>query len=150
LSDGLTEKKDGIEGAGIGPGVAARAGDGDAVAEAAESTGDDGGAAAAFERDGGGDACAVGAALEEMTHAAEIAFSFFAYVGGEEDGDGRCDVGVAKSGGDGEQAGEASGVVADAGGVDACAVFFFDGFDESVGGEDGVKVSGEQKTGSRG
>ena len=30
----------------------------------------------------------VGAALEEMTHAAEVALAFFAYVGGEEDGDG--------------------------------------------------------------
>jgi len=64
--------------------VAAGAGDGDAEAEAAEGAGDDGGAAAAFKRDGGGDAVAIGAALEEVTHAAEVAFALFAYVGGEE------------------------------------------------------------------
>ena len=111
----LAEEEDGVGRAGVGPGVAAGAGDGDAEAEAAEGAGDDGGAAAAFERDGGGDARAIGAALEEVTHAAEVAFAFFAYVRGEEDGDGWSDVGVAKSGGDGEQSGEAGGVVADAG-----------------------------------
>ncbi len=125
--EGLAEDEDGVGGAGVGPGVAAGAGDGDAEAEAAEGAGDDGGGAAAFEGDGGGDAVAVGAALEEMTHAAEVAFAFFAYVGGEEDGDGWGDVGVAEGGGDGEEAGEAGGVVADAGGVDAGAVGVFDG-----------------------
>ena len=140
----FAEEEDGVEGAGVGPGVAAGAGDGDAEAEAAEGSGDDGGAAAAFERDGGGDAIAVGAAFEEVTHAAEIAFAFFAYVRGEEDGDGGGDVGVAKCGGDGEKSGEAGGVVADAGSVDARAVFFFDGFDGGVGGEDGVEVGGEE------
>ena len=95
------EDEDGIGGAGVGPGVAAGAGDGDAEAEAAEGAGDDGVGAAAFEGDGGGDAVAVGAALEEMAHAAEVAFALFAYVGGEEDGDGRGDVGVAEGGGDG-------------------------------------------------
>ncbi len=84
--------------------------------QAAEGAGDDGGVAAAFEGDGGGDAGAVGAALEEVTHAAEVAFALFAYVGGEEDGDGWGDVGVAEGGGDGEESGEAGGVVADAGG----------------------------------
>ena len=34
---------------------------------------------------------AVGAVGEEMAHAAEVAFAFFAYVGGEEDGDGGLD-----------------------------------------------------------
>ena len=56
-----------------------------------------------------------------MTHAAEVALAFFAYVGGEEDGDGRGDVGVAEGGGDSEEGGEAGGVVADAGSVDAGA-----------------------------
>ena len=130
--------------------MAAGAGDGDAEAEAAEGAGDDGGAAAAFEGDGGGDAVAIGAALEEVTHAAEVAFALFAYVGGEEDGDGWGDVGVAEGGGDGEQSGEAGGVVADAGSVDAGGVFFFDGFDGGAGGEDGVEVGGEENAGGRG
>ena len=125
----LAEEEDGVGGAGVGPGVAAGAGDGDAEAEAAEGAGDDGGAAAAFEGDGGGDAVAIGAAVEEVTHAAEVAFAFFAYVGGEEDGDGWCDVGVAECGGDGEEGGEAGGVVADAGSVDAGGVVVFDGFE---------------------
>jgi len=127
--------------------VAAGTGDGDAEAEAAESSGDDGRAAAAFEGDGGGDACAIGAAIEDVTHAAEIAFSFFAYVRREEDGDGWRDVGVTKCGGDGEECGEARGVVADAGSGDAVSVFFFDGLDEGVGGEDGVEVCGEEDDG---
>ena len=54
-----------------------------------------------------------------MAHAAEVAFAFFAYVGGEEDGDGGSEFGVAQGGGDAEQGGEAGGVVADAGGEDA-------------------------------
>ncbi len=78
VGEGLAEEKDGVVGAGVGPGVTAGAGDGDAEAKAAEGSGDDGGVAAAFERDGGGDAVAVGAAFEEVTHAAEVAFAFFA------------------------------------------------------------------------
>ena len=144
VGEGVAEKEDGVEGAGVGPGVAAGAGDGDAEAEAAEGSGDDGGAAASFEGDGGGDAVAVGAALEEVTHAAEVAFAFFAYVGGEEDGDGWGDFGEAQGGGDGEEAGEAGGVVADAGGVDARALFFFGGFDGRVGGEDGIEMGREE------
>ena len=155
LSEGLAEEEDGVEGTGVCPGVASGAGDGDAEAEAAESPGDDGGAAAAFERDGGGDAGGVGAAFEEVAHAAEVAFAFFAYVGGEEDGDGWGDFGVTQCGGDGEEAGEAGGVVADAGGVDAMGAFFFDGVDGGVGGKDGVEVGGEEdyrgwEVGSRG
>ena len=100
--------------------------------------------AAAFEDDGGGDAVAVGAALEEVAHAAEVAFAFFAYVGGEEDGDGWGDVGVAEGGGYGEQAGESGDVVADAGGVDAVGVGGFDGFAVGAFGEDGVEVGGEE------
>ena len=150
LGEGVAEEEDGVGGAGVGPGVAARAGDGDAEAKAAEGAGDDRGVAAAFERDGGGDAVAIGAALEEVTHAAEVAFAFFAYVGGEEDGDGRGDVGVAEGGGDGKKAGEAGGVVADARGVDARAVLFFDGFDGGVGGEDCVEMGGEEDAGGVG
>ena len=130
--------------------MAARAGDGDAEAQTAERAGDDGGAASAFECNGGGDAVAIGAALEEMTHAAEVAFALFAYVGGEEDGDGWGDFGVLERGGDGEQRGESGAVVADAGGVDAGGVLFFDWFDGRVGGEDGVEMGGEEDAGSRG
>src|ERR1700679_2365951 len=101
LGEGVAEEKDWVGGAGVCPGVAAGAGDGDAEAQAAEGSGDDGGAAAAFERDGGGDAGAGGGALEEMTHAAEVAFAFFAHICREEDGDGWGDVGVAERGCDG-------------------------------------------------
>jgi hypothetical protein len=79
-----------------------------------------------------------------MTHAAEVAFAFFSYVGCEEDGDGWGDVGVAKGCGEGEECGEAGAVVADAGSVDDGGVFLFDGFDGSVDGEDCVEVGGEE------
>jgi hypothetical protein len=81
-------------------------------------------------------------------HSAKVAFAFFAYVGGEEDGDGWGDVGVAEGGGDGEESGEAGGVVADAGGEDAGGVGGFDGVDGGVGGEDGVEVGGEENAGT--
>src|SRR5271170_2283653 len=148
FGEGATEEEDGVGGAGVGPGVAAGAGDGDAEAQAAEGSGDGGAGASAFEDKGSGDAGAVGAALEEMTHAAEVAFALFAYVGSEEDRDGWGDVGVAKGGGDGEESGEAGGVVADAGGEDAGGVGGFDGVDEGVGGEDGVEVGGEEDAGT--
>src|ERR1700710_3101912 len=95
-----------IDRAVVGPGMAGGAGDGDAETEAAEGAGDDGGAAAAFECNGGGYAVAIGAALEEVTHAAKVAFAFFTYVGGEEDGDGRGYVGIAQGCDDGEKGGE--------------------------------------------
>ncbi len=85
---GPGEDEDGVGVGGVGPGVAAGAGDGGAEAAAAEGAGDDGVGAAAFECEGGGDAAAIGAVFEEVAHAAEIAFAFLAYVGGEEDGDG--------------------------------------------------------------
>ena len=138
------EEKDWVGCSGVGPGVAAGAGDGDAEAEAAEGSGDDGGGAAAFEGDGGGDAVGVGAALEEVPHAAEVSFSFFAYIGGEEDGDGWGEVGVTERGGDGEEAGEAGDVVADAGGVDAVGVFGFEGFAVGACGEDCVEVGRDE------
>jgi hypothetical protein len=79
-----------------------------------------------------------------VAHAAEVAFAFFAYVGGEEDGDGWGDAGVTEGGSDSKQGGEASGVVADAGSVDAGAVGGFDGLEGGAGGEDGVEVGGEE------
>jgi hypothetical protein len=130
--------------------VAAGAGDGDAEAEAAEGAGDGGVVASAFEDDGGGDAGAVGAAFEEMTHAAEVALAFFAYVGGEEDGDWGLDAGVTEGGGDGEEAGEAGGVVADAGSEDAGAAGVFDWVAGCAGAEDGVEVSGDEEAGGTG
>ena len=148
--EGSAEDEDGVGGAGVGPGVASGAGDGDAKAQAAEGPGDDGGGSAAFEGDGGGDAPAVGASLEEVTHAPEVAFAFFAYVGGEEDGDGWGDVRVTEGGGDSKECGETGGVVADAGGVDARGVFEFDGVAIGSGGEDGVEVGRDEDAGSRG
>jgi len=100
--EGVAEEEDGVECAGVGPGVAAGAGDCDAEAQTAEGAGNDGGAAAAFECDGRGDAVTKWAALEEVAHAAEVSFALFAYVGGEEDGDGWAYVCVTERGGDGE------------------------------------------------
>ena len=115
--------EDGVGAAGVGPGVAAGAGDVDAETAAGQGAGDDRVGAPAFERDGGGDAMGVGAGVEEMAHAAEVALAFFAYVGGEEDGHGRGDsrlgLSAVQRGGDGEQSGEAGGVVAGSGAEDA-------------------------------
>ena len=144
LGQGSAEEKDWVRGSGVGPGVAAGAGDGDAKAEAAEGSSDDGGVAAAIKGDSGGDAVAVGAALEEVTHAAEVAFAFFAYVGGEEDGDGWNDVGVTQGCGYGEESGQAGGVVADAWCLDYGGVFLFDGVDLGFDGEDCVEMGGEE------
>ncbi len=49
---GVTEDENGVGGSGIGPGMAARTGDGETEADTAEGPGDDGVAAAAFEGDG--------------------------------------------------------------------------------------------------
>jgi len=127
--------------------VAAGSGDGDTETQAAEGPVDGDGGASAFEDESGGDAGSIRAALEEMTHAAKVAFALFAYVGGEEDGDGWGDVGEAEGGGDGEESGESGGVVADAGGEDAGGVVGFEWVDEGVGGEDGVEVRGEEDAG---
>ncbi len=82
-----------------------------------------------------------------MTHAAEVAFALFAYVGGEEDRDGRGDFGEAESGSNGEESGESGGVVADAGSEDARGVGLFDGITGGSGGEDGVEMRGEEDAG---
>ncbi|MCU1225825.1 MAG: hypothetical protein JWQ42_3918 [Edaphobacter sp.] len=130
--------------------MASGAGDGDAEAEAAEGLGDDGGGAAAFEGDGGGDTSAIGAPLEEVAHAAEVALALFAYVRGEEYGKGWGDVGVAERCGDAEEGREAGCVVADAGGIDASAVGHLCGLAVCTGGKDGVEVGGEEDAGGVG
>jgi hypothetical protein len=129
--------------------VAAGAGDGDAEAAAAEGSCDYGVGASTFEGERGGDTSAVRAVGEDVAHAAEVTFAFFAYVGGEEDGDWRLDVGVAKGGGEGEQGGEACGVIADAGGEDAWGFGIFDGVTGGSCGEDGVEVGGDEEAGRR-
>jgi hypothetical protein len=85
---------------------------------------------------------------EDVTHASEVALTFFAYVGGKDDGDGWGDAGVAEGGGDGEEASQACAVVADAGGIDSRRIGVLDGFAESAGGKDGVEVSGDEDAGS--
>jgi hypothetical protein len=77
-----------------------------------------------------------------MTHASEVALAFFAYVGGEENGDRWGDVGVAERGGDSEERGETGTVVADARCVDAWGVFEFYGVAVGSGGKDGVEMGG--------
>ena len=57
------------------------------------------------------------------------------------------DVGVAERGGDGEQGGEAGGVVADAGSEDAGVSLSSMGSHGGAGGEDGVEVGGEEDAG---
>jgi hypothetical protein len=79
-----------------------------------------------------------------MVHAAEVAFTFLPYVGGEEDGAGRIDAGVTKGGGDGEERGEAGSVVADSGAVDARGVRALDWLAVSAVREDGVEVGGDK------
>jgi hypothetical protein len=86
--------------------------------------------------------------LEEVAHAAEIALAFFAYIGCEQDGNRRRDVGVAKGGGDAEQGSEAGGVVTDAGGIYAGTIFCFEGIARSACGKDGVEVGREEDTAS--
>ena len=125
--------------------MTAGAGDGEAKALGAEGAGDGGGGARAFENEGSGDAAGEGAAGEEVADPAEVAFAFFADVGGEEDGDGRDEFGVTEGGGEGEQGREASGVVTGAGGEDARAVF--GGGAGGAGGEDSVEVGREEEHG---
>jgi hypothetical protein len=80
-----------------------------------------------------------------VKRSAEIAFTLFAHVGGEKDGDGGSQLGVAHARGKGKQPGEAGGVVASSGSHDAG--FEFDGLDGQFGGENGVQVGGEQDEG---
>ena len=142
------KEKDGVGRAGVGPGVAAGAGDGEAETEAAEGVGDDGGGAGALEDEDAGDAAGERAAGEQVAHAAEIAFAFFADVCGEDDGDGRSDVGEAEGSGEAEQGGEAGAVVAGAWGVEAGAIFARGA--GGAGGEDGVEVGGDEEDGLAG
>ncbi len=150
VGEAVAEDDDGIGSTGVGPGVSSGTGDGDAKAPAAEGAGDDGAAAAAFEDDGCGDAIAVGGAGEQMAHAAQVADALFADVCGEEDGDGWLDLGVTERGGEGEQTGEAGGVVADAGSLDTGAVGRLARLAGDTCREDGVEVGGEQETGAAG
>ena len=141
------EGEDGVGTPGVCPGVAAGAGDGDAEASAAEGAVDYGGVAAAFEGDGGADAFGVGRGfgVEEVAHAAEVSFAFFANVGGEEDGAGWGDLGVGEGGGEGEESGEAGGVVAGSGGEDFLIVFLRGAVGD--GGKDCVEVGGDEDDG---
>ena len=84
-----------------------------------------------------------------MTHAAEVAFAFFADVGRKQDGDSGGEFGMAHGGGEAKQGGQAGGIVAGAGGEDAGVDF--GGFGRGPGREDGVKVGGEKddRRGSR-
>ena len=139
--NGAAEQDDGIGGAGVGPGVASGAGEGDAEALAAQGAGDDGRGSGAFEGEQGADAAAVGAVLEQVTHAAEVALAFFADVGGEEESERRLDAGETKGGDSSEECGESGSVVAASRAEDAGSFLFGGGVD--AGGKDGVEVGGE-------
>ena len=148
LSECGGERDDRAGTAGVGPGVAAGAGDLDTETARAEGAVDDRGGTAAFERDGGADSIRVGRGRrEEMPHAAEVALAFFADVGGEEDGHGRCvsgfGLGEVKRGGDGEQRGEAGAVVSGAR-AEELAVLVLAWRAVGARGEDGVEVRGEE------
>jgi len=139
---GTGEDEDRIGRAGVNPGMAAGAGDGNAEAAAGKSAGYDGRGASAFESDGGGDVRSVRAAGEKMAHAAEVAFALFPDVGGEEDRNGGGEFGVPHGGGEAEQAGEAGGVVAGSGSEDPGVDL--GGLSGSSRGKDGVEVGGEE------
>lgn len=145
VSEGAAEDEDGVWGTGVGPGVTAGTCDGNAEAPAAETSGDDSVAATAFEGYSGGNAVPVGLVGEEVAHAAEVAFAFFSYVCGEEDGNGQGDVGVADGRCYCEQAGESGTVVADSGREDAGAVWIFGWVTGGSGGEDGVQMGRDKE-----
>ncbi len=83
-----------------------------------------------------------------MAHAAQVAFAPLRLRcrARRAPGYGRDDVGIAEGRGQGEKARESGGVVADTRGVDAGAVFFFDGFDEGAcrRGRFRVEMCGEE------
>ena len=85
---------DGVRSARIGKTVAARAVDGDLKAAAAEGLGNGGVRAGAVENDVGGDAASERALIVEVTHAAQIAFAFFADVGQDDEGRGELNFGL--------------------------------------------------------
>ena len=143
MGEGPADEQDGVGHAGVAPGVAAGAGDGDAKAAAAEGAGHSGSGARAFERERGGNAMGVRAALEELAHPAKVAFALFADVGGEEDSPRRGDLGEAQASDQAEQGGETGTVVAGSGAEDAWPVFARCGF--SAFREDCVEVGGEKE-----
>lgn len=149
--DHSREGVDGVADAVVDPAVAAGALKGDFVAAAGECFGGDvfgGGAVEDEERPDAGGERRGGA---EVEHAAEVAVAFFADVGDEDGGGGEAAEGGRRFHGadEGEEAGEAGAVVADAG-ADEGAVGFGADVVGGAGGENGIEVSGDGDVGRRG
>ena len=99
--------------------MAAGAGDSDLKAAAAEGLRNGGVGASAVENDVGHDAAGKRSLIVEVTHAAQVAFAFFADVGENDKGRSQFNLGLDERGDDGEHAGDAGGVVAGSGGGEA-------------------------------
>ena len=142
---------DGVADAVIDPTVAAGALEGDFVAAAGEGFGGyvfGGGAVEYEERADAGGERGGGA---EVAYAAEVAIAFFADVGDEDGGGGEAAEGGRRFHGadEGEEAGEAGAVIADAG-ADEGAVGLGADVVGRAGGEDGIEVGGDGDVGRRG
>jgi len=133
------ERADGIRHAEVGPAVTARASDEDFEAARGQCFSGDVIGTGTVENDGGFEFGAIG--VYESAHAAEIAFSFLADVGDEEDGAKRSDFSFVQATGDGDKRGEAGAIVGDAGRTHALR--FAANFYVGAGREDGVEVRGE-------
>ena len=79
---------------GIGPGMAARSRHRDAQPPASQGAIHDQGVSRAFQGDGGRDPRGKRWLREQVAHAAQIAFAFFAHIGGEENRAGQLNFGV--------------------------------------------------------
>ncbi len=144
VGDGAAEGVGGVGEAEGSVGVAAGAGEGDLVAKAADADGYDVGEVVAVDGDEAVDLAFEGG-VEEGLGAAGIAEAFLADVGDKGDGAAGFEGGGLEGVDEGEEAGEAAAIVADAGrGVGGAGVF-----DVDVGafGEDGVLVGGDDEVG---
>ncbi len=88
------------------------------------------------------DAAGERAVLVDMTHAAQVAFTFFADVAENDERDGQFNSGVEKRADDGQHSDDSGGIVAGAGSVKTVAVEHW--MEWSGGGKNGVDVRGEK------
>ncbi len=101
--------------------AAGAAGD-DFEAAAAEGLGDDGVGAGAIDDNAVCNGIAPARRLEDMAHAAQVAFSFFAHVANEDEGQGVRNLRAGNHGRDGEHGGDTGAVVGNSGAIQASAL----------------------------
>jgi len=89
----------------------------------------------------GGDAAGQSRLLVKVADAAEVAFALFTDIAEQDERAGEFDAGVKEGTGDGEQADDASAIVAGSGGFKPVAVD--DGVERRIGWKNGVKVGRE-------